>query len=157
MRSSCCRPTAVATGSRSRRPRSALGAEELGGLLDALAFEAGDRDAIVAAANGAPALARRLERAARPSEIAEAVGGAADETVALAGALGAEEPARAWLERLRQVELEIDGDDLLDAGVPQGPAVGRGLAAALAAKLDGLVAGREAELDAALRAARSTG
>ena len=135
----------------------ALGADQLGGLLDALAFEAGDRDAIVAAANGAPALARRLERAARPSEIAEAVGGAADETVALAGALGAEEPARAWLERLRQVELEIDGDDLLDAGVPQGPAVGRGLAAALAAKLDGLVAGREAELGAALRAARSTG
>ncbi len=135
----------------------ALGADELGGLLDALAFEAGDRDAIVAAANGAPALARRLERAARPSEIAEAVGGAADETVALAGALGAEEPARAWLERLRRVKLEIDGDDLLDAGVPQGPAVGRGLAAALAAKLDGLVAEREAELDAALRAARSTG
>jgi hypothetical protein len=77
--------------------------------------------------------------------------------VALAGAVGAEEPARQWLERLRDVRLEIDGRDLLAAGVPEGPAVGRGLAAARAAKLDGEVAGREAELAAALRGADATG
>jgi tRNA nucleotidyltransferase (CCA-adding enzyme) len=147
-----------------RRDRVALAAAaraveagELRAKLDALGFEAADRDAIVAAAGGAPALAERLERAARPSEIAHAVAGAGVEAVVLAGALGAEEPARTWLERLRHIELEIDGDDLLDAGVPQGPAIGRGLTAALAAKLDGQAVGRDAELDAALRAAQQTG
>jgi tRNA nucleotidyltransferase (CCA-adding enzyme) len=85
------------------------------------------------------------------------VDGAGPEAVALAGALGAEAPAREWLERLRHVQLEIDGRDLLEAGVPEGPAVGRGLAGALAAKLDGTVAGRDAELAAALRAAGATG
>jgi tRNA nucleotidyltransferase (CCA-adding enzyme) len=135
----------------------AVAASELGGLLDALAFEAADRDAIVAAASGAAELARRLAEAVRPSEIARAAGGAGAEQVALAGALGPEEPARRWLERLRHVRLEIDGGDLLGAGVPEGPAVGRGLAAALAAKLDGAVAGRDDELAVALRAAQETG
>jgi tRNA nucleotidyltransferase (CCA-adding enzyme) len=73
--------------------------------------------------------------------------------VALAGALGPERPARDWLERLRHVRLAIDGRDLLAAGVPEGPAIGRGLRAALAAKLDGAVCGREEELAEALQAA----
>lgn len=71
----------------------------------------------------------------------------------LARALGAE-----WLDDYmgvwRNVELEIDGADLIAAGVPEGPALGRGLAAALRRKLDGEVSGREAELAAALEAAR---
>ena len=71
----------------------------------------------------------------------------------LARALGAE-----WLERYvtewRGVRLEIDGDDLIEQGVREGPAVGRGLAEALRAKLDGEVHGREEELRAALAAAR---
>jgi tRNA nucleotidyltransferase (CCA-adding enzyme) len=135
----------------------AVPAGELAGVLDELAFDAGDRDAIVAAASGAPELARRLSRAKRPSEIAGAAGGAGPEAVALAGALGPEAPARRWLEQLRHVELEIGGGDLLRAGVPEGPAIGRGLAGALEAKLDGAVAGREAELAVALRAAQETG
>ena len=73
--------------------------------------------------------------------------------LAVARALGA-----AWLdefvERWRHVALEISGDDLIAAGVPQGPAVGLGLAAALDAKLDGAVAGRDAELALALEIAR---
>ena len=40
----------------------------------------------------------------------------------------------------------IDGADLIAAGVPQGPALGRGLAAALRAKLDGEIASRDQEL-----------
>lgn len=54
------------------------------------------------------------------------------------------------------VKLEIDGEDLIAAGIPQGPAVGHGLAVALRRKLDGEVAGREAELAVALEAARGT-
>jgi tRNA nucleotidyltransferase (CCA-adding enzyme) len=130
---------------------------ELRSLLDALAFEAPDREAIVSAASGAEELAQRLRAAGRGSEIARAVAGRGLEAVALAGALGPEEPAREWLERLRHVKLEIDGSDLLAAGVAEGPAVGRGLEGALAAKLDGAAAGREAELAAALRAAGATG
>lgn len=55
------------------------------------------------------------------------------------------------------MRLEIDGGDLLAAGVPQGPAVGRGLRAAVAAKLDGHLDGREDELAAAVQAALGPG
>jgi tRNA nucleotidyltransferase (CCA-adding enzyme) len=127
--------------------------EELGLLLDELGFDAQTRDGIVAAVSGAQALAATLATARRPSEIAAAVGRGSAETVAFAGALGPEQQAREWLERLRQVRLEIDGDDLIAAGVPEGPAVGRGLRAALAAKLDGRASGRESELAEAVRAA----
>lgn len=62
-----------------------------------------------------------------------------------------------YMERLRHIRLEIGGQDLLEAGVPRGPAVGRGLAAALAAKRNGEVAGRKEELAVALAAARAGG
>jgi tRNA nucleotidyltransferase (CCA-adding enzyme) len=128
--------------------------QELAGLLDSLAFEAGQRATIVAAATGSAELAEALDRATLPSEIAAAVAGAGPEQVAVAGALGPAGAAEAWLARHRDVVLEIDGADLLGAGVPEGPAIGRGLRAALAAKLDGHAEGRTAELDEALRAAR---
>ncbi len=71
----------------------------------------------------------------------------------LARALGGE-----WLDRYlaewRDVELEIDGSDLIAAGVPEGPAVGRGLQEALRRKLDGEIGGREQELALALEVAR---
>ncbi len=121
--------------------------------LDELAFEAPDRDTIVAARD-ADAVAVALRGAERPSEIAAAVGRRSPELVALAGGLGAQEAATEWLERLRAVKLEIDGGDLLEAGVPEGPSVGRGLRAALDAKLDGRISTRAEELDMALRAAR---
>jgi tRNA nucleotidyltransferase (CCA-adding enzyme) len=124
----------------------------LPGWLDALGFPARERDAVVAAAAGAADGAARLRVAGRPSEIAAALRGAPVELAALAGALGAAEPARRWIDELRHVALAIDGDDLLAAGVPQGPAVGRALAAALRAKLDGDAPDREAELAAALAA-----
>jgi tRNA nucleotidyltransferase (CCA-adding enzyme) len=130
---------------------------ELPGLLDRLAFPAARRDRIVAAATRADGLARALDAARLPSEIATAVGSAPAELVALAGALHAKEPARRWLDDLRHVRLEIDGDDLLAAGLIPGPAVGAGLAAARAAKLDGRADGREAELAAALEGARDRG
>ena len=61
----------------------------------------------------------------------------------LARALGAE-----WLDRYlaewRSVDLEIDGADLIAAGVPEGPALGRGLREALRRKLDGEIVGARA-------------
>jgi tRNA nucleotidyltransferase (CCA-adding enzyme) len=128
--------------------------QQLRGLLDRLAFEAPERERITAAATRAPALAERLRAARRPSEIAAAASDAAPELVALAGAHGAAQQAKAWVECLRHVQLEIDGQDLIAAGVPEGPQIGRALTAALAAKLDGRATGREAELREALAAVR---
>jgi tRNA nucleotidyltransferase (CCA-adding enzyme) len=134
-----------------------LPADELRPWLDWLEFQASERDVVSAAATRAAALARELEHATRPSEIAAAGFGAPPELVALAGALGPTDAARSWLDRLRHVELEIDGRDVLAAGVPVGPAVGRGLRAALLAKLDGRTRSREDELAVALQAARPAG
>jgi tRNA nucleotidyltransferase (CCA-adding enzyme) len=77
--------------------------------------------------------------------------------VALAGALGPDGRAREWLRELRHVGLEIDGHDLIEAGVREGPAIGVGLQAALSAKLDGRATGREPELREALQAAQASG
>jgi tRNA nucleotidyltransferase (CCA-adding enzyme) len=128
-----------------------------GELLDALAFPAPIRERLLDCATRADELAGRLAAARRPSEIAEAIGSAAPELVALAGALGPASAARSWLHSLRDVALEIDGADLLASGVSAGPAVGAGLRAARAAKLDGRAAGRDQELAEALRVARATG
>jgi tRNA nucleotidyltransferase (CCA-adding enzyme) len=121
--------------------------------LDALGFAAREREIVVACAQ-ADGIEGRLTGASRPSEIAAAVRGAPVEAVALAGALGAEGAARTWIEDLRGVTLDIDGADLIAVGVPQGETVGRALAAALRARLDGTAPDREAQLAAALAAAR---
>jgi tRNA nucleotidyltransferase (CCA-adding enzyme) len=99
--------------------------------------------------------AAKLAHHAEPGSPAEVQVLARDhvpEVLAIARAAGA-----AWLDdyaaRLRHVELEISGYDLVEAGVPEGPAIGRGLNAALAAKLDGEASGREQELRLALDAA----
>lgn len=122
-------------------------------LLNQLAFSVPARERILDAAT-APALARRLARAATGSEIAAAVGAHGSEAVALAGGFGAEVPASRWLEELRDARLEITGADLLAAGVTPGPDLGRGLAAALAARLDGEAEDRETQLGVALRVAQ---
>jgi tRNA nucleotidyltransferase (CCA-adding enzyme) len=134
---------------------AALGVEpdQLAPGLDRLAFDAETRNVILATVAGAGSLAAELEAAGSPSVIAGAARGAPSELVALAGALGPASAAARWLGELRHVALEIDGTDLLSAGVTPGPQVGAGLRAALAAKLDGLVAGREAELAEGVRAA----
>jgi tRNA nucleotidyltransferase (CCA-adding enzyme) len=114
----------------------------------------GRADVILAAVHGPPpdaaALAQFEPRS--PSAAVEAARGRSPVELALGRALGAE-----WLddylENWRGVRLEISGADLLEAGVPEGPAIGRGLAAALRAKLDGEVDGYDDELRLALDAA----
>ncbi len=101
----------------------------------------GGADALAAADPKRPSDAVRLARAASPIELV------------IARALGAE-----WLDRYlsewRAVALEINGEDLIQAGVPQGPQIGRGLGEALRRKLDGELSGRDDELAVALQAAR---
>jgi tRNA nucleotidyltransferase (CCA-adding enzyme) len=112
--------------------------------LDDMGFTADERDLVAAssrAATGGP-----LHAARTSAEIARAARGAPVEAVALAGG----ENARRWLQELRHVRLEIGGDDLLAAGIPEGPEIGARLQRALDRKLDGEVSGREQELATAL-------
>jgi tRNA nucleotidyltransferase (CCA-adding enzyme) len=133
-------------------------AQAVFGLLDELEFTAGDRDRAIRTARLAPGLLAPMADANSPSRLREAVHGAPLEAVTLAGSLdGAQPPskagaaARTWLQELRHVHLAITGDDLLSAGIPAGPEIGRRLELALRQKLDGELAdGRAAELDAAL-------
>jgi tRNA nucleotidyltransferase (CCA-adding enzyme) len=114
-------------------------------------------DAVLAAARGRGRDAAGELAAAEvtaPSQAVDLARGQDGVTLALARALGAE-----WLDRYveewRDIRLNIDGDDLMEAGIPEGPAIGRGLTAALRAKLDGEVASTEDELRVALDVARS--
>jgi tRNA nucleotidyltransferase (CCA-adding enzyme) len=89
----------------------------------------------------------------RPSEAARLAEPWDPAQLLVARALGAE-----WLDRYaaewRHVALEISGEDLLAAGIPEGPAIGRGLEAARSGKLDGELSGRDEELRVALAVAR---
>lgn len=111
-----------------------------------------DAAVVLDAADDPEGLAAAMRAAARPSELAVLLRRRSVEAVALAGALGAEEAARRWLGDLRRVGLRITGSELIAAGVPQGPEIGRRLDAALARKLDEGLATREDELAAALDA-----
>jgi tRNA nucleotidyltransferase (CCA-adding enzyme) len=115
-----------------------------------------DRDLAVMLAIVRPLPQIRELAAATPERPSEAVRLAAawdPAQLLVARALGAE-----WLDdyagELRHVRLEVSGDDLLAEGIPEGPAIGRGLEAALSGRLDGEIAGREQELRVALAAAR---
>jgi hypothetical protein len=89
----------------------------------------------------------------RPTpELFEQASSRTDLELVIARAKGAE-----WLDRhvseWRRVALTIDGDALMAAGVDEGPDVGRGLRAALHARLDGSIgATPEEELGVALAA-----
>jgi tRNA nucleotidyltransferase (CCA-adding enzyme) len=139
------------------RPGGPELAGRVGELLSASPWQGvAPRDrAVLAAALGPPAGEKKLAAAhpQRPSLAVELASRRDPVELVLGRALGAE-----WLDRYllewRAVALEIDGEDLKAAGVPQGVAIGRGLKEALIRKLDGEIAGREQELEVALEAAR---
>lgn len=140
------------------RPGGVALVEEVGRLLSAPPWQGlvPRRHPILAAACGSAGPEQDLvaQKDPKPSEGVELARCKGPIDLILARALGAE-----WLDRYmgewRAVRLEIDGDDLIVAGVPEGPAVGAGLAEALRRKLDGEIDGREEELETALAAARA--
>jgi tRNA nucleotidyltransferase (CCA-adding enzyme) len=119
--------------------------------------EASQSEAVLAAALGPAGAESALVAAApsRPSEGVEVAGGHGAIELVVARALGA-----TWLDDYvstwRAIKLEIDGSDLLAAGIPEGPAMGRALNAALRRKLDGELGDREAELAAAIEATKNS-
>jgi tRNA nucleotidyltransferase (CCA-adding enzyme) len=130
--------------------------QRLDAWLSDLHLTSEERDAVARAARVAPRLAAELrEREHQPSELRALLGREPLLSLALALAMRApSEPILRWVTELRSVRLEITGDDLLAAGVPEGPALGRALDETLDRKLDGFVSGREEELEAALAVAR---
>jgi tRNA nucleotidyltransferase (CCA-adding enzyme) len=134
-------------------------AERLDLWLADLHLAAWNRDAVARAARVAPRLAAELkEREHTPSELRTLLGRETLVALALALAMGApHEPILRWVTELEPVRLEISGADLLAEGVPEGPALGRALEETLARKLDGIVHGRDQELETALLLARGDG
>lgn len=104
------------------------------------------------------ALTRLREWMARPpatSAFVAALKACPEETPVLLAAAADDEALRqrlAWYRRDgAQLRLAIDGGDLLALGYAAGPALGAALRVTLAAKLDGQLHGREAELEFARR------
>jgi tRNA nucleotidyltransferase (CCA-adding enzyme) len=129
--------------------------KELVDWIADLGLQAGERDRVLHAARDAPLLARELRRELSPSQLYELLAAEPLEALALALAMGAPaEPVLRYVSELRHVGLEIDGDDLLAEGIPESPSVGRALQETLRRKLDGELAGRTEELEAALAVAR---
>ncbi len=137
----------AAAGVLEMAPRSAEAIESPGDEEEvSVATADADRPAPLAAR----AIALAAANPKRPSEGAALARGVDPLVLVLARAKGA-----TWLDdwlRWREVTLEISGSDLTAAGLA-GPAIGRGLAAALAAKLDGEAPTRADELRVALAAA----
>jgi tRNA nucleotidyltransferase (CCA-adding enzyme) len=127
----------------------------LGDWIGTLGLEAGRREVAARAARTAPLLASELARPMRPSEIRALLRREPPEALALALALGAPaEPVLRWVSDLQHTRLDISGDDLVEAGVAPGPAVGAALEEALRRTLDGDVRGRDEQLELALSVAR---
>jgi tRNA nucleotidyltransferase (CCA-adding enzyme) len=156
-------------------PAAALGLIAEWGVLPSLDPQAPDRVAEVTRLASAPPWSEWADRQlavmlaiVRPlpqiRELAAATPERPSEAVRLAKAwdpaqlLGARALGAEWLDRYaaewRHVRLEITGEDLLAAGIPEGPAIGRGLEAALSGKLDGEISGRDEELRIAVAVAR---
>jgi hypothetical protein len=111
--------------------------EGLDGWVAGLGLGAAQREAVLAAMRGAPALVRELSADMRPSALHARLAGEPPEALALALALGAPaEPILRYLADLRHARLEITGADLVAAGVPESPALGRALKETLSRKLD---------------------
>jgi len=157
-------PTAAARVAAVERARLQPGAPPLpawalragaGIAPDALAASAlpGGGRALAARMADGPGLARRLAAAVTPSQIDRLLGAAPPAAAVAALAEGADAVARWWAGD-RDRAVAVTGDDMLRAGIPPGPAVGRGLAAARAAMIDGRASTPADQLDAALAAAR---
>ena len=125
--------------------------------LDRLKFNRHDRNVVIGAVTRAPAIAAHLSTDAEPalSELYAMLEDDPLEVLVMAIVRGWE-PAlvagriRTYLAQARGAHLEITGDDLQRAGVPESPQIGAALKRTLAMKLDGAIEGRDQELATAL-------
>jgi tRNA nucleotidyltransferase (CCA-adding enzyme) len=133
-------------------------ADEVYEWLEKLRLRRSEQDVVAASVTIAPLLAERLAGSSpmAPSELHELLSGHPTEVLLMAILQApedspAEERVRSYLERVCDVSLQINGETLKEAGVPESPALGRVLKETLALKLDGFVSGPDEELETALR------
>ena len=137
---------------------AALVASDPDGVADwveSLHLKAEDRDAVLRAARKAPGMVDAL--AANPSAtgLHALLHCEPPELMALSLALGApREVVERYVNDVATIRLEITGDDLKAAGVPESPLLGQALRETLKAKLEGDVSGHEQELEHALGVVR---
>lgn len=110
---------------------------------------AGWARAIAAEVQAGPVLATQLERVPRPSDIDAVLHNSPPATQVGAAIAGAEIVGR-WWAQWRDLQPAVSGSDLVAAGVPPGPAIGRALRAVRAAVLDDEVRGAEEQMSLAL-------
>lgn len=139
-----------------------MGQPTLDDWLAHLKLRRADSAIVRQAAQRGPQLLAEVASTQAPSELDALLRPLHAETIVFALALPGAQPdaataARQWLKVSHSGILEIDGTDLRSAGISEGPAIGRALAAASAATLDGRIAGREQQLALALDNARSGG
>ncbi|HTA96279.1 MAG TPA: hypothetical protein VK730_01375 [Solirubrobacteraceae bacterium] len=132
------------------------------GFLYDLELPAGEGDRVFGMAVSAVFASDHVDGVEMLSEVLELMLGTPVESLALAaaacelrdgpGSYGVQ-VIDEWLNRRRHVALELTGDDLLAAGVPEGPEVGARLEESYRLLLEERIeAGRESELRAALEA-----
>lgn len=143
------RPGAPALDAWALRMGLGLGTEALSrvrvpGWATALARECRGGRALAALLDGVPRPSV-VDQLVRDRPAAEQVG------AVIAGA----DVVATWWATWRDARADVDGADLVAAGVPPGPAIGRALAAVRAAVLDGEAGGRDAQLALALAVAAS--
>lgn len=94
-------------------------------------------------------LAPQVSSASLPSEV-DALLHDRPAAVQVGALVGGAEQVATWWARWRDCAPLVGGADLVAAGVPAGPAIGRALRAVRAAVLDGTVGGRDEQLALAL-------
>jgi tRNA nucleotidyltransferase (CCA-adding enzyme) len=132
------------------------------GFIYDLELPSGEGDRVFGAAVSAAFVTEAVVGADTTAELLELTDGAPVESLALAAALRDMEDGpnsygriviEEWIRDQRHVTLQVTGDDLLAAGVPEGPEVGLRLEESYKLLLEERIApGRDTELRAALEA-----
>ena len=127
-----------------------MNSDEAFDWLERLKVRRRDVDRIVGAITVAPRIVERLrEEELDPAQVVALADPFAPDAPLLALATEEHQALRDYFVRLRSVELEIDGADLVEMGLPESPRIGEVLAELRRRKLNGEFEGRESELAAA--------
>ena len=127
-----------------------LTADEAYAWLDRLKVRRRDGELVVGAIAVAPRIVERLRaEQLEPAEVVALSDRFAPDAPLLALALEDRPELREYFARLRDVRLEIGGADLIALGLRESPLIGDILGELRRRKLNGELAGREAELEAA--------
>jgi tRNA nucleotidyltransferase (CCA-adding enzyme) len=127
-----------------------LTTEDAYAWLDRLTVRRRDAERIVGAVTVAPRIVERLRsEALEPAQVVALADPFAPDAPLFALALDDRAELRDYFGRLRDVQLEIGGADLIELGLQESPQIGEILAEIRKRKLNGELGGREAELAAA--------